>query len=213
MSVRSVVFAALLLALGASGCRDFDRFDTGADEAYCGEIIAAPFTRTGFARRLRLELQLDLSQVHSVPGRISSDDADSGPCQPRALFERAPLRFPQKLDADALSTLQFGQSREHNFLSWVTSSCRGTFLAVVSLMHDGNVEVRLMKGDLGAEGLQAGSDVEPAPQATGSDAGPDAGSRGALDPATSDEATASGPHAAEAFGVFPLRRYASRCAW
>lgn len=207
MNLRWTFSAALLLLCGG-GCRDLDRFDTGPDEAYCGEVIAAPFTRAGFARRLRLELQLELSELHTVPGRISSDDADSGPCQPRALFEQAPLRFPQKLEADALSTLQFGQSREHNFLSWVTSSCRGTYLAVVSLMHDGNVEVRLMKGDVAAEGPQPGSSVEHAPPAATIDAGSDAGLGAAAEPATSDDASQS-----EAFGVFPLRRYASRCAW
>lgn len=207
---RHCFMLALLVTL--SGCRDLDRFDTGEDQAYCGEIIAAPFTRAGFARRLRLELQLDLSQMQSVPGRITSDDADSGPCQPRALFEQASLRFPQKLDADALSTLQFGPSREYNFLSWVDSSCLGTYLAVVSLMHDGDVEVRLMKGDLEAESRR--SAAEPlAPEANDAGAAPDSAPRAEDDGAYITNGDRSAPARSEAFGVFPLRRYASRCAW
>ena len=47
--------------------------------------------------------------------------------------------------ADPMSLLEFGSTREHNFLAWVDSSCQGSALAVVSLMHTGQVEVRLLR--------------------------------------------------------------------
>jgi hypothetical protein len=50
-----------------------------------------------------------------------------------------------ELFADPLSLLEFGAAREYNFLSWVDSPCLGRALAVVSLMHDDSVEVRLLR--------------------------------------------------------------------
>jgi hypothetical protein len=35
--------------------------------------------------------------------------------------------------------------RDHNFMAWVDSSCAGPILAVVSLLKNDDVEVRLMR--------------------------------------------------------------------
>jgi hypothetical protein len=82
--------------------------------------------------------------LQSVPGDLTSFDTLTGPCKPQALFVHAPLRVPQAILADPLSTLQLDESRDYNFIAWVQSSCQGAMLAVVSLMKSGEVEVRLL---------------------------------------------------------------------
>ena len=128
-----------------TGCKSLDSFDTTPGEAYCGQIVAGQFVRAGFASDLGLRLSLDIDRLQSRPGALSSDDADSGPCAPNALFESAPLRASEPLLADPLSLLEFGLGREYNFFAWVDSSCQGPMLAVVSLMQSNKVEMRLLK--------------------------------------------------------------------
>ena len=141
-----------LLALASLGCRDLSRFDTEGDEAYCGTMVSSPLFQEGFVPagvppRLQMSLTLDTDSLSSRPGEISTDDADRGLCSAdgRPLIDRAPLRAIEELSHDALSSLEFGDGREHNFFAWVDSTCQGTLLAVISLMSDGKVEVRLLK--------------------------------------------------------------------
>jgi hypothetical protein len=134
--------AALLAALG---CRDLDRFDTGDTGAYCGNIIDGAFTRRGFEPGLGIRLTLDIEAIQQAPGTLSTDDREAGPCAPRALFEQAPLQVTPELFSDPLSLLEFGATRDHNFVAWADSTCQGSAMAVVSLMHTGDVEVRLLR--------------------------------------------------------------------
>jgi hypothetical protein len=141
VSPAPFAFTALLV-LG--GCRDLDRFDTGTDGAYCGTIVESDFTRKGFDTLPMLRLTLDIDQLTVAPGTLSSNDP-TGLCSPLAQFEQAPLLVTSELYADPLSLLEFGTSREYNFISWVDSTCLGRTMAIVSLMHDDNVEVRLLR--------------------------------------------------------------------
>jgi hypothetical protein len=143
-------------ALGAFailGCHNLDGFDTKPGDAYCGAIVGAPF-QAGFVPEnqppsLELALTLDTSKLTSEPGILHSNDAQSGLCatptQPQALFQDVPLRAIPEVDHDALSTLTFGEGHEHDFFAWVDSTCQGTMLAVVSLMKNNQVEMRLFK--------------------------------------------------------------------
>lgn len=137
----------------AAGCRDLDRFDTGESGAYCGNIIDGPFTRRGFNEGLGLRLTLDIDALQRAPGTLGSDDGETGPCAPQPLFDAAPLRVTPELFTDPLSLLEFGATRAHNFMAWVESTCQGSALAVVSLMHTGDAEVRLLRSGtpLGAD--------------------------------------------------------------
>jgi hypothetical protein len=139
-----------------AACSRLDRFDNGDGSAYCGNIVAASFVREGFANRPRLQLRLNMSALDGIPGVISTDDGADGPCRPQSTFDEAPLRVPSKLAADPLSQLEFGDQRELNMLTWVDSSCDGTYLAVVSLLHDDRVEVRLLRGELDEIGDEGG---------------------------------------------------------
>jgi hypothetical protein len=136
--------AVALLALAGLGCRDLERFDTGETGAYCGTIIDSDFTRAGFAPGLGLRLTLDIDALDVAPGTLSTNDT-GGPCNPAPEFSAAPLRVTPEMFADPLSLLEFGATREHNFMAWVDSTCQPSALAVVSLMHTGQVEVRLLR--------------------------------------------------------------------
>jgi hypothetical protein len=140
---------AAIATLGS--CNDLERFDTGESGAYCGSIIDSDFTRAGFDPGIAMRLTLDIDALAVAPGTISTNDA-AGPCSPSPEFVAAPLRVTPELFSDPLSQLEFGQNRDHNFMAWVDSTCRGSALAVVSLMHTGQVEVRLLRSGNGLAG-------------------------------------------------------------
>jgi hypothetical protein len=133
------------LIAALSACRDLERFDTGESGAYCGSIIDSNFTRAGFPPGLSLRLTLDIDALAYAPGTLSTNDVPGNPCSPSPEFDNAPLLITPELFSDPLSQLEFGQSRDHNFMAWVDSTCQGSALAVVSLMHTGQVEVRLLR--------------------------------------------------------------------
>jgi len=157
-SPHAVLYASALLAAGLGlGCRDLERFDTGDTGAYCGRIIDSEFTRAGFAPGLGLRLTLDIDALETAPGTLSTDDtAAPAPCAPLPEFDSAPLLVTPALFSDPLSQLEFGGTRDYNFMAWVDSTCQGSALAVVSLMHTGQVEVRLLRRGTGIAG-----DVSP----------------------------------------------------
>jgi hypothetical protein len=144
MPLLRTLSSALAALVATSACRDLDRFDTSVDGAYCGGIVQSAFTRKGFDSLPTLRLTLDVNQLTVAPGSLSSNDVN-GLCSPLPQFDEAPLQVTQELYADPLSLLEFGAAREYNFLTWVDSTCLGRTLAVVSLMSDDNVEVRLLR--------------------------------------------------------------------
>lgn len=161
--------ALTLLCCQALGCSSLERFDTRGDAAFCGELVLAPRFQGGLLPRavrpptlsLRMELEPErLTQrgpeeelspgepePYVIVGHVTSDDADRGLCSSigRPLLDEAPLRTIPELEHDALRLFEFGEGRDHNFMAWVDSTCQGTLLAVVSLMRNDSVEVRLLK--------------------------------------------------------------------
>lgn len=142
---------ALLGAPLLLGCRNIDRFDTEDGAAYCGEMVN--FEHNGFVRGepdLAMQLELDTDSLTVQPGVITTSDRAvpgrlGGLCTPLPLFDAAPLRAIPEIMSDQLSLLEFGDGREYNFFAWVDSSCLGTVVAVVSLMKNDMIEVRLLK--------------------------------------------------------------------
>ena len=143
---RFALFGALSCGIGVAGvgCRDLNRFDTGESGAFCGSIIDSDFTRRGFDAGMGMRLTLDIDALEEAPGTLSTDDVE-GPCSPAPSFDGAPLRVTPELHADPFSLLEFGSTRDHNFVAWVDSTCQGSAFAVVSLMHTGDVEVRMLR--------------------------------------------------------------------
>lgn len=134
------------------GCRDLDEFELRDDEVFCGTLVSAPLFHEGLLPEnlpptLRLRLELDVSQLATRPGTLTTDDAVRGLCssEGRAFFEEAPLRTVVEALHDPISTASIGQGRERNVLAYVDSSCGHSLLAILSLMEGGSVEVRLFK--------------------------------------------------------------------
>jgi hypothetical protein len=149
--VRRAQFLGRLVivgALGALGCRDLERFDTKPGEAYCGSIIAG-FTQQGFISgrpRLRMRLELDTDNLSTLPGTLSTDIPEDGLCGTEPIFNGSKLRAIEAVFHDPLSFIEFGEGRDHNFFAWADSAClQTTLLAVVSLMRNDDVELRLLK--------------------------------------------------------------------
>ena len=151
---RSAAALALASAACLLGCRDLEGFESKPGEAYCGVIIGQPAFQDGFVKLnqppdLELGLTLHIERLTSRPGELSSNDAQNGMCAapgaPQRLFDNAPLRAIPEVDNDVLSSLTFGEGHVHDFFAWVDSSCQGTMLAVVSLMKNNQVELRLFK--------------------------------------------------------------------
>jgi len=138
--------------LFASGCRSLDGFDTKGESAYCGSIVGSEPFQDGFIPdntrpRLRLHLELDIDHLATNPGTLTSDDDQVGLCSAKGepLFRNSRLRAIEPMFHDALSQAEFGDGHQHDFFAWVDSTCQGTMVAVVSLLTNGAVEVRLLK--------------------------------------------------------------------
>lgn len=147
--VAAIGLAALTLFVG---CRDVDRFALEPGEAYCGSLVSTPVFQEGLLPEntppsLRMRLSLDVDNLTTVPGTITTDDSQRGLCsgEDKALFENAPLRTIQEVLHDPISQAVIGEGREQSFFTYVSSSCGHQMMAVVSLMRSGGVEVRLFK--------------------------------------------------------------------
>jgi hypothetical protein len=139
IETRGLLFVVLA---AACGCRDVSHFSTAPGEAYCGPIVQGEFVRQGFPRsaRLRMTFNADLTGQYDLPGQITTDDG---------LLDGVWMRPIPQLAHDPLSTLNFGEAREENRIFAVDPSdpARGpTILAFLSLLRDGNAEVRLIRG-------------------------------------------------------------------
>lgn len=137
---------ALAWAVGVFvGCEPNGGFEPPPPEGLCGAIVANPAIRDGFPEALEVNLRLRLDTLDSLPATLRSlEDPLLGPCAPRPLFEDAPIRVNRALSADSLSGLEFGPQRLINIVGSVQPSCGPAMLAVVSLMANDNVELRLL---------------------------------------------------------------------
>jgi hypothetical protein len=147
--------APCLVLVASTSCRDADRFDTSGDDAFCGSIVDAKFVRTtpgegatgalsGLERNMRMRLEIDAENLSTIPGELTTDDTEAGPCAPVATFDKAPLLVTPETLHDPLSQLTFGEAQEQNLLTWVRS-CRGPMIAIVSLLASDDIEVRLLE--------------------------------------------------------------------
>jgi hypothetical protein len=149
---RRPLAVAVCVGLGGAGlgCQDLEHFDTHGDEAYCGEMVGAPFNE-GFLPEnanppaISMRLTFDIHGLAKSPGSITTDDDAQGSCSPDPLFDEVRLRSVREAFHDPISQLEFGDGREKNILVWADSTCQGTVLGVISLMSDDSIEVRLLK--------------------------------------------------------------------
>jgi hypothetical protein len=136
-------------SLNSQGCKSVDRFDTGPNGAFCGELVSE-FAADGLVpdhstAKLRLALTLDTKSLGDYPGVLSSDDVTDGLCVGQPLFNKAQVRTITAALYDVIASVQITQDHYQDIFTWVDSTCQGTFVSILSLMNDGKVEVRLFK--------------------------------------------------------------------
>jgi hypothetical protein len=145
---------ALLLSVS---CRNLDRFDTHPGESYCGSLVGQETISTGFADGWEaktstpstLALTLNTTELFvagGIPAVITSNDVSFGPCGPsQPLFDRAPARTLGKSIGDRLSAMKLGEDHQEDVVLFVDSSCSGSMVAILSLIQNGDVELRLLR--------------------------------------------------------------------
>jgi hypothetical protein len=139
MRSRPGVLLLLVWPLVA-GCKDVSRFSTEPNESYCGRIVAASFVLRSFDDQLRMQMKFDADHLADAPGVLSTNDG---------LLSNTPMRPLPEVMNDPLSTFNFGEGRDKNILFAVdpVDATKGpTIFVVVSLMHGGDAEVRLLRG-------------------------------------------------------------------
>jgi hypothetical protein len=139
---RSLPLAMSVIA-GLTSCKDIDRFSTASGESYCGKIVSASIVRLGFASAACMRMTFDARRVNEEPGLLWTNDG---------MFAATPLRPIPQLSHDPLLTFTFGEGREKNFLFAVDPAEPGhgpALTAIISLMHSGDAEVRLLRGAAG----------------------------------------------------------------
>ncbi len=180
MLPRRLIPVLALLATGALGCRDVTRFSTHGDH-YEGDVVKGSFVRAGIADDARMCVTLDAEHLQDTPGVLSTSDGR---------FKATPLRPIPQLWHDPLSRLTFGEGRVQNLVYVATPVApvgdTQDIMVVMSLMQEGGVEVRLVRG---APAADAGAPAAP----------PDAGAAPAQAPPM--------------FGVFTLDRRVGTCSF
>ena len=150
--MRKRVALALGVLAGLAGCKDIDRFTTDPGESYCGKIVAAPIVRRGFCSTVCMRMTFDAHRVSTQPGILSTSDG---------LFAETPMRAIPPLSHDPLLMFTFGDGREKNFffVADPPQADRGPgVMVVVSLMHSGEAEVRLIRGAAEGDDPSCGPD-------------------------------------------------------
>jgi len=148
MGRAPVTTATFLTLLATNGCRDISRFSTAEGESYCGQIVDSQIVRRGFLTSVKMRLTFDADHISDTPGALSTDDL---------LLTNAPLRPIPELSNDPLFTFTFGEGRDKNLLYAIdpTDPAKGPPITVVlSLMHTGDAEVRLLRAAPGTTDAQ-----------------------------------------------------------
>jgi hypothetical protein len=140
-SARRCLAVALASALAA--CEHPGRYSTGKGSLE-GIVEGSDFVRAGFAVGTRVCLELDTRKLQEKPGTISLSDGR---------LARTALRPIPALASDTLSNLSFadGQVRNLVFAVRERSSTPRDVLAIVSLLDDDRVELRLLDGAPGED--------------------------------------------------------------
>ena len=155
--VLSTAMAALVAVTPAiMGCRSVSRFSSKAGDHFEGDVVKGSFVRAGLGEDAKMCLLLDAGHLQDAPGTFSTSDGR---------FKDALLRPIPQIWHDPLSTMTFGEGRSQNLVYVATPSPSATVagadtqdvMVFLSLMDQGGLEVRLVRG---APGVDSGA---PAP--------------------------------------------------
>jgi hypothetical protein len=145
VGVGAVLFAS------AIGCRDVTRYSTRGDH-YEGDVVRGSFVRAGLAEDAKMCVTLDAEHLQDKPGTLTTSDGR---------FRATPLRPIPQLWHDPLSSLAFGDGRRQNVIYAATPAAPASpaspagdvhdVMVVLSLMDEGGIEVRLLRGAPGED--------------------------------------------------------------
>lgn len=152
---------ALGLALALSvGCKSTKRFSSKPGDHFEGEVVKGNFVRSGVPEDIKMCAVIDAEHFQDSPGFISTSDGR---------FRQTTLRPIPQIWHDPLSTLSFGDGRVQNMVFMATPEPGDAalndaqdVLVVMSLMEEGGIEVRLLRG---APQADSGVATPPQPQA------------------------------------------------
>ena len=151
MVMRRIAPILLVLpGLALCACDDLSGFTTSETEVYSGEVLDADIVRKGFESGTSMEMTFDIALVngdeeHIGPGTITT--IPPGHAEP--LFVDADLFPIASIVHDQLSGFDFptGRLKNYLFLASPSGPYTGHFaVVVVSLLSDGDVEVRIILG-------------------------------------------------------------------
>ena len=100
-------------------------------------MVGAGFVLAGMAPDTKLCMTIDADHLQDRPGAIATRDG---------MFADASMRPIPQIWHDPLSTFSFGEGRVKNLMYVATSSDGQDAFVIVSLMQDGDIEVRLLGG-------------------------------------------------------------------
>ena len=147
-----VLPALLAIALSSSGCKSVSRFSSKNGDHYEGDVVKGSFVRAGVGDDAKMCLLLDAGHLQDAPGTFSTSDGR---------FKDAQLRPIPQIWHDPLSTMTFGEGRTQNLVYVASPSATiasaadaaasspgdaQDVMVFLSLMDDGSLEVRLVRG-------------------------------------------------------------------
>lgn len=176
--LRRLVCGLALLTLPS--CHGVDQFDTRNGEVYCGKLIGQRVISLGFEESgwigSESENTVEIANLRTgelfksdgVPAQVRSNDASFGPCasEQKPLFDRAQLRTIGQTLGDRLSAMQLGEDHDEDFVTFIDSTCSGSMVAILSLVQDGKVELRLLRPAKATPKSDAEQPLEPNPEQT-----------------------------------------------
>ena len=140
LSLATFVTVAALCAT-AVGCKSVTRFSNKDGDHYEGDVVKGSFVRAGVAEDARMCVILDANHLQDSPGTLSSSDGR---------FKDTPLRPIPQIWHDPLSTMSFGNGRVQNLVYVATPAAPAgdtqDVMVFMSLMDEGGIEVRLVRG-------------------------------------------------------------------
>jgi hypothetical protein len=137
----ALVAATSALLATTSGCRNISRFSSRAGDHIAGEVVKGNYVRAGVAEDAKMCLTLDAAHLQDAPGTLSTSDGR---------FKGTLLRPIPQIWHDPLSTLAFGDGRVQNLVYVATPVAppedTQDVMVFMSLMEEGGIEVRLVRG-------------------------------------------------------------------
>jgi hypothetical protein len=136
--MRKRSLGVLLFALLAAGCKDVRHYSSFGDH-YEGTVVDSAFVRAGVLAGTKACVVLDAEHLQDAPGTLTTSDGR---------FRNTSLRVVPQIWHDSLSTLSFGEGRRRNdvYVATPRDAREPDVTVFVSLMSDGGIEVRLLRG-------------------------------------------------------------------